>query len=257
MAPRNQRMPSMKELQDLLEALDAEGGLDIVGMDETESANLDDLFEDSYFHAILHDNIQKDSIQLTAETPSETPCFEALMIPKECSWGDDHESLGSRLLVRPGYSAVMAALLGSTDPSTDSEKPQSIFMATGSPGIGKSCLVYYLAYKLFEAGHDIVAEKAVATMHKKHKLPMPVQFQIPKWSLDEIKAGLIISLSTLPGPGPSITKEQEVVLQDLFVKFKGNPKKIFTWVKSYWVETENKSGGKSTARSKSNKSKRP
>jgi len=35
MAPRNQRMPSMKELQDLLEALDAEGGLDIVGMDET------------------------------------------------------------------------------------------------------------------------------------------------------------------------------------------------------------------------------
>ncbi|KAK3825864.1 MAG: hypothetical protein J3Q66DRAFT_110664 [Benniella sp.] len=336
MAPRNQRMPSMKELQDLLEALDAEGGLDIVGMDETESTNLDDLFEDSYFHAILHNNIQKDSIQLTADTPSETPCFEALTIPKECSWGDDHESLGSRLLVRPGYSAVMTALLGATDPSTNSEKPQSIFMATGSPGVGKSCLVYYLAYRLFEAGHDIVvsdpmftnafldrqyyscysphlekhsaifqaifsaplssssstssssskkstwwicddgflptkgthcnifitssttqAEKAVATMHKKHKLPMPVQFQIPKWSLDEIKAGLIVSLSTLPGPGPSITKEQEVVLQDLFVKFKGSPKKIFTWVKSHWVETESNSGAKSTARSKSNKSKRP
>ncbi|KAF9954734.1 hypothetical protein BGZ70_010476 [Mortierella alpina] len=334
--PKKEKMPSMKELQDLLAVLDAEGSLAIGGGgDETESANLDELYEDSYFHAILHRNIQElsiavahtDSKQDTAEEkpvssenqeeqqqettrPSGTTTeFKVLQLSKECSWGDDHESLGSQLLVRSGYASVLSALTQSS-----ASTAQSIFVAAGSPGIGKSCLAYYLAYKLFEAGHDVVVsdpmftnalidrqysscysphlekhsailqaitsapsaagsltankkttwwicddgflpikgtkchvvvssatstvDKDIDVIRKKNKLPLPVQFQIPQWTLDEIKAGLLVSLGSVTSSGATpvaITKEQEAVLESLFSKYKGNPKKIFAWVKANWV----------------------
>ncbi|KAG0206497.1 hypothetical protein BGX28_002080 [Mortierella sp. GBA30] len=358
--PKKEKMPSMKELQDLLAALDAEGGLSIGG-DGTESANLDDLYEDSYFYAILHNAVKELSINISSNpsnvdiedraaasssqnerkneqqtgssSNSPTVEFKVLQLPEECSWGDDHESLGSRMLVRSGYAAVFSALTGV---STSSASAQSIFVASGSPGIGKSCLAYYLAYKLFEAGHDVVVsdpmftnafvdrqyyscysphlekhtaifqaittasvtttvdkktkstwwicddgflpikgtrcqvfvvsstatvEKDVETIRKKNKLPVPVQFQIPKWSLDEIKAGLLVSLSsmsTISSSTPAMTREQEVILEGLFSKFKGNPKKIFAWVKANWV-SDDKSGQKSgkskgKAKARANKS---
>ncbi|KAF9174222.1 hypothetical protein BGX20_000454 [Mortierella sp. AD010] len=339
-------MPSMKELQDLLAALDAEGSLSIGGGEE--SANLDDLYEDSYLYAILHNKVKQDTIEINAisttatssqEDTQETPppsthSFDVLTLPKEYSWGDDHESLGAKMLVRSGYAAVLTALLST---SQTNQSPQTIFMATGSPGIGRSCLAYYLVYKIFEAGHDIVisdpmftnafvdkqyyscysphlekhtaiyqaisstqpsssppstpsppqpkkptwwicddgflpikgtqchvlvtsataqADKCIETVHKKHKLITPVQFQIPKWSLDEIKAGLIVSMSET-GTGitdASITKDQEVVLENLYKKFKGSPRKIFAWVNSNWV-VETKSKAKSKTKTNSSKSK--
>ncbi|KAF9361840.1 hypothetical protein BGX26_011064 [Mortierella sp. AD094] len=346
MAPKKETMPSMKELQDLLAELDAEGGLSIGGGEE--SANLDDLYEDSYLYAILHNKVKQDTIEVTtistAATSSQedtqetsspsTQSFDVLTLPKEYSWGDDHESLGRKVLVRPGYVAVLTALLSA---SQTNQSSQSIFMATGSPGIGRSCLAYYLVYKIFEAGHDIVisdpmftnafvdkqyyscysphlekhtaiyqvisstqpssstsstpsphqskkptwwicddgflpikgtqchvlitsataqADKCAETVHKKHKLVIPVQFQIPKWSLDEIKAGLIVSMSEV-GAGitdASITKDQEVALENIYKKFKGSPKKIFAWVNTNWVvETESKA--KSKTKTKSSKSK--
>ncbi|CAO3573444.1 unnamed protein product [Mortierella alpina] len=343
--PKKEKMPSMKELQDLLAVLDAEGSLALGGDgDDAESANLDELYEDSYFHAILHKNIQElsiavahtDSEQDTAEQEpvpsgnqegqqqkprpsSATSEFKVLQLFKECSWGDDHESLGSQLLVRSGYAAVLSALTQSS-----ASTAQSIFVAAGSPGIGKSCLAYYLAYKLFEAGHDVVisdpmftnalidrqysscysphlekhsvilqaitsapfaagsltankkatwwicddgflpikgskchvvvnsatstVDKDIDVIRKKNKLPLPVQFQIPQWSLDEIKAGLLVSLASVTSSGATpvaITKEQEAVLENLFSKYKGNPKKIFAWVKANWV-SEGDSNQKST-----------
>ncbi|KAF9109056.1 hypothetical protein BGX27_008039 [Mortierella sp. AM989] len=322
MAPKKEQMPSTKELQDLLAALDAEGGLTIGGGEET--ANLDDLYEDSYLHAILHNKVNQCSIEVGSAVTStqennqkdndkpqakdtSAQSFDTLVLPKEYSWGDDHESLGREMLVRPGYAAVFAALFSA---SQTNQTSQSIFMATGSPGIGKSCLAYYLVYKLFEAGHDIVisdpmftnafinrqyhscysphlgkhtaiyqaisatqsstsstpskkptwwicddgflpikgtrcqglvtsatvqAEKNAETIHKKHQLVTPVQFQIPKWSMDEITAGVIMSTSE---EGTSIlTKDQEQILEGLYKRHKANPRKIFTWVKSNWVET--------------------
>ncbi|KAF9933957.1 hypothetical protein FBU30_003901 [Linnemannia zychae] len=309
---QQQKMPSMKELQDLLEALDAEGGLSIGGGDE--SANLDDLFEDSYFHAILHNSVRQDAIEIssistsqntsatTTAAPSSTALtFETLTLPQECAWGDDHESLGSKLLIRPGYQSVLSAI--SAVPSTS---PQTIFIATGASGIGKSSLAYYLVHALFKAGHNIVIsdpmftnalidnnyyscysphlekhtiihtaisssssssskkplwwicddgflptkgtqchvlvtgsthssiDKDVDTIRKKNKLALPVQFQIPKWSLDEIKAGLLVSLSTPDTDLPTMTKDQDALLESLFKKFKGNPKKTIAWVKENW-----------------------
>jgi hypothetical protein len=303
---------------------------------------LDDLFEDSYFHAILHNNVKQDSFEITcistpADTtttpptaPAATQTFETLTLPQECAWGDDHESLGSQLLVRPGYQSVLSAITSiSTTPSTS----QTIFMATGASGIGKSSLAYYLVHKLHAAGYDVVisdpmftnalldnqyfscysphlekhaairaaistppspsttssekkkkptwwvcddgflptkgttchvivtgststtAEKDTDTIRKKSKLAQPVQFQIPKWSLDEIKAGLLVSLSSTSKDSPSMTKEQEMVLESLFKKFKGNPKKTFAWVKENWT-----GGGRDATviktNSKSNKPKR-
>ncbi|KAF9953106.1 hypothetical protein BGZ72_005664 [Mortierella alpina] len=350
--PKKEKMPSMKELQELLAVLDAEGGLAIGGAagEEAESANLDDLYEDSYFHAILHNNVQElsinvahtDSEQDTADEKSVPPQnqenqqqetrpsgvtteFKVLQLPKECSWGDDHESLGSQLLVRSGYAAVLSALTQS------SSAAQSIFVAAGSPGIGKSCLAYYLAHKLFEAGHDLVVsdpmftnalinrqyyscysphlekhstifqaitsappvagstpaskkatwwicddgflpirgtkcqvvvssttsavDRDIDVIRKKNKLPLPIQFQIPQWSLDEIKAGLLVSLSSVTSSGATpiaITKEQDVVLESLFSKYKGNPKKIFTWVKANWISdgSSSQKSGKTKSKSK-------
>ncbi|KAF9126337.1 hypothetical protein BGW39_006703 [Mortierella sp. 14UC] len=321
--PKQQKMPSMKELQSLLEALDAEGGLAIGGGDE--SANLDDLFEDSYFYAILHKSVKQDSFKVsstattttsatqdstdttnTATTTSAptTLTFETVTLPQECSWGDDHETLGSQLLVRPGYQTALSAITSTSNAAT-----QTIFMATGPSGIGKSSLAYYLVHKLFSAGHDVVisdpmftnafidnqyyscysphlekhahihkaitatpaatnkdkkptwwicddgflptkgttcnvlvtgststtVDKDVDTICKKNKLTLPVQFQIPKWSLDEIKAGLLVALSLTGKDSPAMTNEQEVVLESLFKKFKGNPKKTFAWVKKNWT----------------------
>ncbi|KAF9911240.1 hypothetical protein EC991_004464 [Linnemannia zychae] len=330
--PKQQKMPSMKELQDLLEALDAEGGLAIGGGDE--SANLDDLFEDSYFYAILHKNVKQDSFKIsstetttTATTPAEstTLTFEALTLPQECSWGDDHETHGSLLLVRPGYQAVLSAI--TSIPS--STATQTIFMATGPSGIGKSSLAYFLVHKLFSAGHDVVisdpmftnafidsqyyscysphlakhtnihnaitatspsttnkdkkptwwicddgflptkgttcniivtgstsatVDKDVDTIRKKNKLALPVQFQIPKWSLDEIKAGLLVSMSLTGKDSPAMTREQEVVLESLFKKFRGNPKKTFAWVKGNWTGSTTQDTPTNKSKSKSNKS---
>ncbi|KAF9929102.1 hypothetical protein BGZ67_006586 [Mortierella alpina] len=344
-------MPSMKELQDLLAVLDAEGGLAIGGGgEETESANLDELYEDSYFHAILHSNIQELSIgvahtdprQDTAEEKSapsqnqeeeqqetrpsgERTEFKVLLLPKECSWGDDHEALSSQLLVRTGYATVLSALTQSS-----ASTAQSIFVAAGPPGIGKSCLAYYLALKLFEAGHDVVVsdpmftnalidrqysscysphlekhsaifqaitsvpsaagsptaskkatwwicddgflpvkgtkcqvvvscatstvDKDIEVIRKKNKLPLPVQFQIPQWSMDEIKAGLLVSLASVTSSGTTpiaITKEQEAVLESLFSKYKGNPKRIFAWVKANWVSDGSSSQKSSKTKTKS------
>ncbi|KAF9575333.1 hypothetical protein EC968_003384 [Mortierella alpina] len=356
--PKKEKMPSMKELQDLLAVLDAEGSLAIGGDggEDAESGNLDELYEDSYFHAILHHNIQELPINVThtdsehdtveaktvpsqnQEEPqqetrpsSATTEFKVLQLPKECSWGDDHESLGSQLLVRSGYAAVLSALTQSS-----ASTAQSIFVAAGSPGIGKSCLAYYLAHKLFEAGHDVVVsdpmftnalidgqysscysphlerhstifqaitsapsaagsptaskkatwwicddgflpikgtkclvvvssatssvDKDIEVIRKKNKLPLPVQFQIPQWSLDEIKAGLLVSLASVISSGTTpiaMTKEQEALLESLFSKYKGNPKKIFAWVKAHWVsegsgsQKSSKSKGKSKSKLKS------
>ncbi|KAF9154962.1 hypothetical protein BG015_011458 [Linnemannia schmuckeri] len=333
--PKQQKMPSMKELQDLLQALDAEGGLAIGGGDE--SANLDDLFEDSYFHAILHNNVNQDSFaissMLTSTTSDETTTaapsattvtFETLTLPQECAWGDDHESLGSQLLVRPGYQSVLSAII-STSASSTTDTSQTIFMATGGSGIGKSSLAYYLVHQLHAAGHNVVisdpmftnallekqyyscysphlekhstihnaistppsstkkptwwicddgflpikgtnchvivtgstattADKDTDTIRKKNKLAQPVQFQIPKWSLDEIKAGLLVSLSSTSKESTAMTKEQEAVLESLFKKFKGNPKKTFAWVKENW--TGEATATNKTQKSKSNKPKR-
>ncbi|KAF8939523.1 hypothetical protein EDD21DRAFT_360652 [Dissophora ornata] len=336
--PKKEKMPSMKELQDLLAALDAEGGLSIGGGDGAESTNLDDLYEDSYFHAILHNNIKQDSVEITPSTTTTSPApsqedqekqetsspvkFDVLTLPEGCSWGDDHESLGSGMLVRPGYAAVLTAL------TTCNPASHSIFMATGTPGIGKSCLAYYLAYKLFKAGHDIVvsdpmftsafvdkqyyscysphlekhpnifkvitsksstkkptwwicddgflpikgtrcqvlvtsataqADSDVETIHKKDKLlPTPIQFQIPKWSLDEIKAGLIVSLSGTGAPMTDalLNKEQELALDSMFKKFKASPRKIFAWAKSNMAETGSGSKAAAKAKSKSGRAKR-
>ncbi|KAG0257935.1 hypothetical protein BG011_003666 [Mortierella polycephala] len=347
---QQQQMPSMKELQNLLAQLDAEGNLGIGGGDSAESANLDDLYEDSYFHAILHNNIQQGTIKVKHSNSSkdgtddkvksqdqdqeqdiQTLSFTTLTLPKECYWGDDHESLGPQLLVRPGYAAVLTALL---TPLSSSSSP-SIYMAVGPSGIGKSCLAYYLSYKLFEAGHNVVVsdpiftnafinrqyyscysphlekhqdifkaistaptsdgttsakatwwicddgflpikgtqcqtivtsmttsvDRDVETIRKKNKLALPVQFQIPAWSLDEIKAGSIVSLSTSAhgtGLGSSsatldaVTNEQEAYLETLFIKYKGNPGKIFTWIKENWVESDKSGSGTG---SKPNKSK--
>ncbi|KAF9141695.1 hypothetical protein BGX30_004284 [Mortierella sp. GBA39] len=336
--PKKQKMPSMKELQDLLATLDAEGGLAIGGGDEP--ANLDDLYEDSYFHAILHNNVKQDSFSIpsiptptsddttTTTTPSTptTLTFETLILPQECAWGDDHESLGRQLLVRPGYQSVLSAITSAS--SSSSTPQQTIYMATGGSGIGKSSLAYFLVHKLHAAGHNVVisdpmftnallddqyyssysphlekhpsihaaistppsssktkkptwwicddgflpikgtnchvivtgstattADKDTDTIRKKNKLVQPVQFQIPKWSLDEIKAGLLVSLSSTSKDSPPMTKEQEAVLESLFKKFKGNPKKTFAWVKENWT-----GGGESTttktSKSKSNKPKR-
>ncbi|KAH7059395.1 hypothetical protein BKA57DRAFT_444724 [Linnemannia elongata] len=331
--PKQQKMPSMKELQDLLAALDAEGGLAIGGGDE--SANLDDLFEDSYFHAILHNNVKQDSFSIssiststpddttTTTTPSTpTLTFETLTLPQECAWGDDHESLGRQLLVRPGYQSVLSAITSAS--SSSSTPQQTIYMATGGSGIGKSSLAYFLVHKLHAAGHNVVisdpmftnalldnqyyssysphlekhpsihtaistpssssttkkptwwicddgflpikgtnchvivtgstattADKDTDTIRKKNKLVQPVQFQIPKWSLDEIKAGLLVSLSSTSKDSLAMTKEQEAVLESLFKKFKGNPKKTFAWVKENWTG----GGGESTTTTKTSKSK--
>ncbi|KAK3843594.1 MAG: hypothetical protein J3R72DRAFT_440364 [Linnemannia gamsii] len=346
--PKQQKMPSMRELQDLLEALDAEGGLNIGGGEE--SANLDDLFEDSYFYAILHKNVKQDSFDIssiaaaatqdntdTTTTAPTTLTFETLTLPQECSWGDDHEILGPKLLVRPGYQAVLSAIT-STPSSNDTATPtQTIFMATGPSGVGKSSLAYFLVHKLFSAGHDIVisdpmftnafidgqyyscysphlekhtnihnaltaipsvttttkdkkkptwwicddgflprkgttcnvlvtgstsatVDKDVDTIRKKNKLALPVQFQVPKWSLDEIKAGLLVSMSLTSKDSPAMTKEQEVILETLFKKFKGNPKKTFAWVKENWTGPSPQDTATPTSankpKSKSNKSKR-
>ncbi|KAF9206199.1 hypothetical protein BGZ49_002848 [Haplosporangium sp. Z 27] len=347
MAPKKEKMPSMKELQDLLAALDAEGGLSMGGGEE--SANLDDLYEDSYLHAILHNKINQDKVKIPTTTPSQeeelqdsdktpqgkntsspsTYTFDTLNLPQGYSWGDDHETLGQGLLVRPGYAAVLSALLSTSHP--DKQTSQSIFLATGSPGIGRSCLAYYLVYKIFEAGHDIVIsdpmftnafvngqyyscysphlekhtviyqaisstspssspskkptwwicddgflpikgakcqvlvtvataqiDKSIETIHKKNKLAMPVQFQIPKWSMDEIKAGLLVSMSEVAPriTDISLTKDQELVIEDLFVKFKGSPRKIFVWVKSNWAtEAESKAKSKTKNKTKSKSSK--
>lgn len=314
-----------------------------------ESANLDELYEDSYFHAILHNNVQELTVsvahtrseqdttddkpvpseeqeeqQQEARSSGATTEFKVLQLSKECSWGDDHESLGSQLLVRSGYAAVLSALTQSS-----ASTAQSIFVAAGSPGIGKSCLAYYLAYKLLEAGHDVImsdpmftnalidrqysscysphlekhsaiflaitsapstagsptaskkatwwicddgflpikgtkchvvvssatstVDKDIEVIRKKNKLPLPVQFQIPQWSLDEIKAGLLVSLSSVTPSGTApiaITKEQEAVLESLFSKHKGNPKKIFAWVKTNWVSDGNSSQKSSKTKTK-------
>ncbi|KAG0047043.1 hypothetical protein BGZ83_007837 [Gryganskiella cystojenkinii] len=321
-------MPSMKELQDLLAQLDAEGGLAIGGGEGAESANLDDLYEDLYFHAILHDTIEQGTIEITSPNTTKssdntttspttkTTKFDILSLPKECSWGDDHESLGHQMLIRPGYDAVLAALTGA---STKSDH-QAIFMASGAAGLGKSCLAYYLAYKLFKAGHDVVisdpmftnafidrtyyscysphlekhstiheaikrsaassasaaptsaegrclwwicddgflpikgaqchmvvnstqVDKDVDTIRKRKMNATPVQFQIPGWSLEEIKCGLLVSLATSSDPATTekanaVTQEQDQVLEGLYRRLKANPGKIFGWVKENWVVHE-------------------
>ncbi|KAG0086572.1 hypothetical protein BGZ93_008725 [Podila epicladia] len=325
-------MPRMKELQDLLAELDAEGGLNIGGAENGEPANLDDLYEDSYFHAILHKSVKENSIKVATnnesknkeeeegeeeeeaeeesnDTTTEPLIFNVLTLPRECSWGDDHESLGHQMLVRPGYSAVLTALTSA--PASRPDGSPVIYMAAGSSGIGKSCLAYYLAFKLFELGHDIVISDPMftnaflqdqyyscysphLTRHqaifdaissapsslpsekpiwwicddgylpvrhtqchvlvtttttvsgpsqkdvdigtiRKRKLGEPTVFHIPKWSIDEIKAGLLATLSESPESVPSISPEQEAVLEGLFKKFKSNPRKIFGWVKTNWV----------------------
>lgn len=290
-----------------------------------ESANLDDLYEDSYFHAIMHGTIKQETIDIpthnsnsttsssTTESESATPTttsttkFDILSLPKACSWGDDHESLGHQMLIRPGYEAVLSAL---TSASTKAE--QSIFMALGPKGVGKSCLAYFLAYKLFQAGHDVVisdpmftnafidktyyscysphldkhtaiheaivkspsatasaeshstwwicddgylpvkgakchmvvntssVDKDVDTIRKRQLKATQVQFQIPTWSFEEIKCGLLVSLATEEDPASTekaktVTEEQNQVLEGLFKKMKANPRKIFGWVKENWV----------------------
>ncbi|KAF9370805.1 hypothetical protein CPC16_003464 [Podila verticillata] len=316
------KMPRMKELQDLLAELDAEGGLNIGGAENGESANLDDLYEDSYFHAILHKTVRECSIKVAPSTDNESKdqeeeeaedtsieplTFNVLTLPRECSWGDDHESLGHQMLVRPGYAAVLSALTSA--PASKADGSPVIYMAAGSTGIGKSCLAYYLAFKLFELGHDIVISDPMftnaflqgeyyscysphLTRHqpifeavssapsasskpiwwicddgylpvrhtqchvlvnttpsasgpsqkdvdigtiRKRKLGEPTIFNIPKWSIDEITAGLLATLSESPESVPTISPEQEAVLEGLFKKFKANPRKIFGWVKTNWV----------------------
>ncbi|KAF9913967.1 hypothetical protein BX616_009222 [Lobosporangium transversale] len=375
--PKKEKLPTMRELQDLLAALDAGGDLSIGGTDR-ESGNLDDLYKDSYFHAILHRTIKLESILVSTSPPisslsleTEVPqssinCnstteslplsssstvpapatqgfpkgtshqFDVLTLPEECSWGDDHESLAQRLLIRPGYATVLTALLSApSTPLPGAEKTldtQSIFLATGSPGIGKSCLAYYLFYKLFEAGHDVVISDSlftnafvdrtyyscysphlerhpailqaitassitaaattakapkekrtwwicddgflpvkgtkcnvlvtcttaqtgqyINTIRRKNKLPMPVQFQISKWTIDEIKAGLIVSLaSTLPHSSaePTIPKEQEAVLETLCKEYKGCPRSIFAWVMENWTDGVTPQSENTTERTK-------
>ncbi|KAF9428656.1 hypothetical protein BGZ94_001577 [Podila epigama] len=366
MAPpkKSTKMPRMKELQDLLAELDAEGTLNQIN--GGEPVDLDDLFEDSYFHAILHNSVKESAIQVSSihtettskdkdDTKDSTPQqsdsddttshpFNVLTLPRECSWGDDHESLGHQMLVRPGYAAVLTALLSPPAvPASNSEGSPVILIANGLPGIGKSCLAYYLVFKLFEAGHDVVisdpmftnafiqkryyscysphlsrhatiyeaissastpapasntdattssssssssASTSNSTLSKplwwicddgflpiknarcnvlvnttatsssssssssssgpsqkdlaietirKRKLGQPTVFQIPKWSLLEVKAGLLATLSESPASIPTISPEQDAVLASLFQKFKGNPRKIFKWIKSNWV----------------------
>ncbi|KAG0272210.1 hypothetical protein BGZ95_012048 [Linnemannia exigua] len=338
--PKKQKMPSMKELQGLLEALDAEGGLAIGGGEE--SANLDDLFEDSYFYAILHNKVKQNSFSIssiattatqdstdTTTTAPTTLTFETLVLPQECSWGDDHETLGSELLVRPGYQAVLSAITSTPSSNNITTPTQTIFMATGASGIGKSSLAYFLVHKLFSAGHHVIisdpmftnafidgqyyscysphlekhtiihnaitattahndkkkptwwicddgflptkgttcnvlvtgstsatVDKDVDSIRKKNKLALPVQFQIPKWSLDEIKAGLLVSMSLTSKDSPDITNEQEAVLETLFKKFKGNPKKTFAWVKKNWTGPSPQDTAANKPKSKSNKAKR-
>ncbi|GJJ68738.1 hypothetical protein EMPS_01084 [Entomortierella parvispora] len=320
MAPpkkQSQAMPSMKELQDLLAQLDAEGGLAIGGGEDAGSANLDDLYDDSYFYSILHDTIKQDTIEISSGNNSNssddastesTKKFDILTLPEECSWGDDHESLGHQMLIRPGYEAVLAALTAAS-----SKPDSSIFMAAGPVGVGKSCLAYFLAYKLFKAGHDVVisdpmftnafidrtyyscysphldkhtaiheavmkapsttqtdrctwwicddgylpvkgakchmvvnttsVDRDVDTIRKRKLAATPVQFQIPTWTLDEIKVGLLVSLATATDPASTekaktVTKEQDQVLEGLYKKMKANPRKIFGWVKENWVVHE-------------------
>lgn len=101
------------------------------------------------------------------------------------------------------------------------------------------------------------ADKDMDTIRKKNKLAQPVQFQIPKWSLDEIKAGLLVSLSLSSKDSPSMTQGQEAVLESLFKKFKGNPKKTFAWVKENWIGEGNATTATTTkTKSKSDKPKR-
>lgn len=267
----------------------------------------------------MHDTIKQARIEISSSnnrsnseeaTTESTAKFDILTLPEECSWGDDHESLGHQMLIRPGYEAVLAALT-----SASSKPDTSIFMASGPVGVGKSCLAYFLAYKLFKAGHDVVisdpmftnafidktyyscysphldkhtaihdaimkapssastqkgrctwwicddgylpvkgakchivvntssVNKDVETIRKRKLAATPVQFQIPTWSLDEIKVGLLVSLATATDPASTekakaVTKEQDQVLEGLYKKMKANPRKIFGWVKENWVVHE-------------------
>ncbi|KAF9977644.1 hypothetical protein BGZ73_005360 [Actinomortierella ambigua] len=162
-----QRMPSMKELQELLAQLDAEGGLAIGAEDRNDTGNLDELYEDSYLHAILHNNVKEEKIsspfphkESSSESDKLPPAMvEVLSLPANRFWGDDHEQLGSKLFVRNGFKLVISSLLSSPSASTS----RTWMMATGAKGSGKSCLAYYLAYKLFKAGKDIIISDAMFT----------------------------------------------------------------------------------------------
>ncbi|KAG0238412.1 hypothetical protein BGW42_005645 [Actinomortierella wolfii] len=161
-----QRMPSMKELQELLAQLDAEGGLAIGAEDRNDTGNLDDLYEDSYLYAILHNNIKEEqfpmpfSLENAAEDNNESASMvDVLSLPSGRFWGDDHEQLGSKLYVRNGFKLLTSSLLSSSTSSSS----RTWMMATGSKGSGKSCLTYYLAYKLFQVGKNIIISDAMFT----------------------------------------------------------------------------------------------
>ncbi|KAG0031752.1 hypothetical protein BGZ81_000693 [Podila clonocystis] len=302
-------MPRMKELQDLLAELDAEGGLNIGGAENGEPANLDDLYEDSYFHAILHKSVKESSIKVATnnenkdkeedegeeeekedskDTTTEPLTFNVLTLPRECSWGDDHESLGHQMLVRPGYAAVLTALTSA--PASRPDGSPVIYMAAGSTGIGKSCLAYYLAFKLFELGHDIVISDPMFTnaflqdqyysCYSPHltrhqaifdaisSAPSSSSSEKPIWWICDdgylpvrhTQCHVLVNTTTaVSGPSqkdvdiespesvPSISPEQEAVLEGLFKKFKSNPRKIFGWVKTNWVTPAPSSPSSSTS----------
>ncbi|KAF9581419.1 hypothetical protein BGW38_001579, partial [Lunasporangiospora selenospora] len=348
MAPQknSKAMPSMKDLQNLLETLEAEGGLAIGGGDGP--ANLDELYEDSYIYSVLHNKIMEDTVlvahmsdelendQDTESTPtpettatesstssssdnsdtSEKVSFKVLTLPKECYWGDDHESLGNQLLVRPGFDAVLSALLAA--PSSSG----AMYMAAGKRGIGKSCLAYYLFYKLFQAGHNVIisdpmftnaflnktyhscysphleqhpalheaitaasssssspssspvtwwicddgylpiqgascnmfvnatippsssenkAEKEMEKLRKRG-LPTPIQFQISKWTMDEAVAGALVALDMVPASPSSsqdpFTTPQKNLFAETYKKFKGNPRKMYGYLKPLWAASQ-------------------
>ncbi|KAG0289657.1 hypothetical protein BGZ96_006814, partial [Linnemannia gamsii] len=223
--PKQQKMPSMKELQEVLAALEAEGGFAIGGGDE--SGNLDDLFEDSYFHAIIHNNVKQDSFEITniststdttaapPTAPSTAQTFETLTLPQECAWGDDHESLGSQLLVRPGYQSVLSAI---TSTSTTPNDSQTIFMATGASGIGKSSLAYYLAYKLHAAGHGVVISDPMFT----NALLDNQYFSCYSPHLEKHSA-IHAAISTPPSPSTTASKKKPTwwICDDGFLPAKG------------------------------------
>ncbi|KAF9167855.1 hypothetical protein DFQ26_002836 [Actinomortierella ambigua] len=165
-------MPSMKELQELLAQLDAEGGLAIGAEDRNDTGNLDDLYEDSYLHAILHNNVKEEQIPApfspkeegdnnvpSSPSSSSSTVVDVLSLPADRFWGDDHEQLGSKLYVRNGFKLLISSLLSSSSSSSS----RTWMMATGAKGSGKSCLAHYLAYKLFQAGKDIVISDSMFT----------------------------------------------------------------------------------------------
>ncbi|KAG0309931.1 hypothetical protein BGZ98_000019 [Dissophora globulifera] len=346
MAPnKTKSMPSMKELQEVLAALESEGNITMGN--QGEPAPLDELFDDSYFYHILHGNVKRESFEIApvAKPPSATAQtnagdeddkskdgalreltststlatlkFEVITLPQGCSWGDDPDVYGARVLVRPGFTATLNALnlasSNQTSSSSPSSPPQLVFMAVGPRDIGRSSLCYYLVHEFFKAGQDVVfsdpiftsalidqkyygcytpqidkhetihrlvtsqpslkpvwwicddgwlpikgtqchvlvtslsnqADADWKTIHKKRKLPRAVQFHIPKWSSDEIKAGLIVTLANVSAKGDSsrtetvltdmsLDPEQESLLNGLYGRFQGNPRSTFEWAMLKW-----------------------